>query len=70
MDKRPLTVSESLKIVAAGIVLWIPMMTFIAFFSDTVSPKTLGVIGAVNLPLGFGLLLYFYRTRIRPSHKE
>jgi len=47
------------------IILWIPMMTFLIWFSQGFSERQKAAIGGVNLLIGVSLLIVVYRKWIQ-----
>jgi hypothetical protein len=65
MSAEPMNAKQAALIIAVAVILWVPMLSFILFFSDSYSPRQIAAIGAVNMLIGVPLLIVIYRRWIR-----
>ena len=57
MRSNPLTIKQKILIILVAVALWLPMILFLALYSDRLSERQNAAVGAVNLLFGVGLLI-------------
>ena len=66
MERRePFSLKQKLLIVVTAFFLYLPMLLFIIYYRDAVSPRQFAAIGAVNLVMGVSLLALVSEKWIR-----
>jgi hypothetical protein len=63
--REPFTLKQKLMIVATAFVLYLPMLLWIIYYSDTLSPRQYAALAAVNLVVGVSLLAFISEKWIR-----
>jgi hypothetical protein len=64
-EREPLNLKQKLLIVATAFLLYLPMLLFIIYYRNEVSPRHFAAIGAVNLVVGVSLLALISEKWIR-----
>jgi hypothetical protein len=64
MSFEPVTVKQAALIMAVVVILWVPMTTFLLLFSQTYSPRQIGVVALINMLISVPLLILIYRRWI------
>jgi hypothetical protein len=54
--REPFSLKQKLLIVVTAFFLYLPMLLFIIYYRDSVSPRQFAAIAAVNLVVGVSLL--------------
>jgi hypothetical protein len=64
MSLQPMTVRQAILIMTVVVILWIPMATFLVFYSQAYSQRQIALIALVNLFVSVTLLILIYRRWI------
>jgi hypothetical protein len=63
--REPFSLKQKLLIVVSAFFLYLPMLLFIIYYQDAVSPTQVAAIAAVNLVVGVSLLALVSEKWIR-----
>ena len=64
MSLEPMTVRQAILIMTVVVILWIPMATFLVFYSQAYSQRQIALIALVNMSVSVPLLILIYRRWI------
>lgn len=64
MSLQPMTVKQAVLIMTVVVILWIPMATFLVFYSQAYSQRQIALIALANIFVSVSLLVAIYRRWI------
>jgi hypothetical protein len=64
MSLQPMTVRQAILIMSVVLILWIPMATFLVFYSQAYSERQIALIALINIFVSVSILIAIYRRWI------